>query len=140
VSEQSAAADQLVADGDSDSPDRPTDTSAAGWVRVAELSALARRRRTAVQVGDQEIALFLVGDKVYALADICIHKQRNLSKGTVFNGTVVCPGHQWTFDLETGYECDQDEYQPTYDVKVEDGGVYVVPVCRALSDLPVAGS
>ena len=89
----------------------------------------------AVQVGDQEIALFLVGEKVYALADICIHKQRNLSKGTVFNGKVVCPGHQWTFELESGYECDQDAYQPTYDVKVEDGGVHVVPVCRTLSDV-----
>lgn len=140
MSEQTAAADQLVADGNSHSPDRPTDASAVGWVRVAELSELARRRRTAVQVGDQEIALFLVGDKVYALADICIHKQRNLSKGTIFNGKLVCPGHQWTFDLETGYECDQDQFQPTYDVKVEDGGVYVIPVRRALSDLPADGS
>ena len=137
MSETSAAADQLVAAGDS--PGRPTDGSAAGWVRVAELSELARHRRTAVQVGGQEIALFLVEDKVYALADICIHKQRHLSKGTVFNGKVVCPGHQWTFELDSGYECDQDEYQPTYDVLVEAGGVYVAPVCRALSDLPAAG-
>jgi len=110
----------------------------AGWVKVADLSEIKRRRRMAVQVGDQEIALFLVGEKVYALRDICIHKQRNLSKGTVFNGKVVCPGHQWTFDLETGYECDQDEYQPTYDVKVEDGGVHVVPVSRTLSDAPAS--
>lgn len=112
----------------------------AEWVRVAELSELRRRRRTAVQVGDETIALFLVDDKVYALRDICIHKQRNLSKGTVFNGKVVCPGHQWTFDLETGYECDQEQYQPTYDVKVEeDGGIHVIPVCRTLTDAPTAG-
>jgi nitrite reductase/ring-hydroxylating ferredoxin subunit len=122
---------EQVADGSKEQP-------VAGWVKVADLSELTRRRRMAVQVGDQEIALFLVGEKVYALADICIHKQRNLSKGTVFNGKVVCPGHQWTFDLETGYECDQDEFQPTYDVKIEDGGVHVVPVCRALSDMPAS--
>jgi nitrite reductase (NADH) small subunit len=138
VSEQVAAAAQLATS--SEDPSRPADGSADGWVRVAELSELARRRRTGVQVGDQEIALFLVGDKVFALADICIHKQRHLSKGTVFNGKVVCPGHQWTFELDTGYECDQDAYQPTYDVKVEDGGVYVVPVRRALTDLPTVGS
>jgi nitrite reductase (NADH) small subunit len=116
-----------------------TEDDMAEWVRVAELSDLKRRRRTAVQVGDETIALFLVDDKVYALRDICIHKQRNLSKGTVWNGKVVCPGHQWTFDLETGYECDQDEYQPTYDVKVEDGGVHVIPVARTLTEAPAVG-
>jgi nitrite reductase (NADH) small subunit len=127
----SSAVSEQVTDGSKEQP-------VAGWVKVADLSELTRRRRMAVQVGDQEIALFLVGEKVYALADICIHKQRNLSKGTVFNGKVVCPGHQWTFDLDTGYECDQDEYQPTYDVKVEDGSVHVVPVARALSDAPAS--
>ena len=106
------------------------------WVKVAELKQLARRRKTAVTVGDEQIALFYVNEKVYALADICIHKQRQLSNGTVFNGKVVCPGHQWTFDLDSGWEEDQEECQPTYDVKVQDGAVYVIPVKRLLLDTP----
>lgn len=109
------------------------------WVKVAELKELTRRRKTCVTVGDQQIALFLVGEKVYALRDICIHKERQLSNGTIFNGKVVCPGHQWTFDLETGWESDQEECQPTYEVKVEDGAVHVIPTSRVLVDAP-AGS
>ena len=106
------------------------------WVQVADLKELARRRKTVVTVGDEQIALFLVGEKVYALADICIHKQKSLHKGSLFGGKVVCPGHQWTFDLETGWEADQEQCQPTYQVKIEDGAVHVVPERRVLVDAP----
>jgi len=108
------------------------------WVRVAELKELARRRKTQVTVGDEQIALFLVGERVFALADVCIHEERSLSKGTVFRGRVVCPGHQWQFDLATGWVEDQERCQPTYDVKVEDGGVHVVPRPRVLAEAPEA--
>jgi nitrite reductase/ring-hydroxylating ferredoxin subunit len=95
------------------------------WVLVAELSELARRKKKQVIVGATPIALFLVGDRVFALHDVCVHKQRSLSKGTVLHGRVVCPGHQWAFDPATGEAEDQSECQPTYDVRVEDGKVYV---------------
>lgn len=109
------------------------------WVKVAELKDLVRRRKKVVTVGDEEVALFLVGQQVYALRDICIHRQRSLSKGTVFNGRVVCPGHQWAFDLETGWEETQQECQPTYAVMVEDEVVHVNPQRRILADAPRAG-
>lgn len=108
----------------------------ADWVKVAELSELTRRRKTCVTVGDERIALFLVGDAVFALADTCIHKERSLAKGTVFRGKVICPGHQWQFDLETGWAEDQEQCQPTYAVKVEDGAVHVVPERRVLAEAP----
>jgi nitrite reductase (NADH) small subunit len=59
------------------------------------------------------------------MADVCIHQDRSLSKGTLLHGRVVCPGHQWQFDLETGYEEDQDRCQPTYPVRVDGDTVYV---------------
>ncbi len=106
------------------------------WVKVANLKDLARRRKTMVTVEGEDIALFLVGDKVYALHDTCIHQQRSLSKGVILSGRVICPGHQWAFDLETGWEKDQEECQPTYPVKVEDGAVHVIPQRRVLIDAP----
>jgi nitrite reductase (NADH) small subunit len=100
------------------------------WVPVTAVRELQRRKKSLVQVGDESIALFMVGERVFALRDVCIHEQRSLSKGAILRGRVVCPGHQWQFDLETGWVEEQERCQPTYDVKVKDGTVYVVPVPR----------
>lgn len=95
------------------------------WVDVAALAQLRRRKRLRVEVGAEDVALFLVGERVYAFRDICVHKERSLSKGTVLHGRVICPGHQWAFDLETGRTEDREECQPTYPVRVEGERVYV---------------
>ncbi|MGW5670217.1 Rieske (2Fe-2S) protein [Micromonospora sp. NPDC003776] len=95
------------------------------WVLVAELPELARRKKKQVLVDGTPIALFLVGGRVFALHDVCVHKQRSLSKGTVLHGRIICPGHQWSFDPATGQAADQVECQPTYDVRVADDKIYV---------------
>ena len=95
------------------------------WHLVAEFTDLARRKKKQVTVAGELVALFVVGERVFALQDTCIHKERSLSQGTMLNGRVVCPGHQWTFDVETGYVEEQEKCQPSYDVRVEGGHVYV---------------
>lgn len=112
----------------------------ADWLAVAELAQLARRKRTKVDVNGVPVALFLVGADVYALADTCIHKQRSLSKGVLLNGCIVCPGHQWAFDPATGYEATQARYQPSYDVRIDDGTVYVATSPRAIAGVVPAAA
>ncbi|CAN5474872.1 Rieske (2Fe-2S) protein [soil metagenome] len=102
----------------------------ADWIAVATTKDLARRRKLRVECDGVAVALFAAADRIYAMADVCIHQDRSLSKGTLLHGKVVCPGHQWQFDLETGYEEDQDRCQPTYPVRVEADTVYVHPVPR----------
>jgi nitrite reductase/ring-hydroxylating ferredoxin subunit len=81
-----------------------------------------------VSVAGCPIALFLVDDEVFAIDDICIHQERSLSKGTLLNGQVICPGHQWKFDPRTGEPEDQDGCQATYAVQVtEEGAILVAP-------------
>jgi nitrite reductase (NADH) small subunit len=104
------------------------------WVAAATLAEVRRRKRLAVTVEGRQIALFLVGGDVYALADVCIHKQRSLSKGAVLNGRVICPGHQWVFDPATGRVEDGDECQPTHAVRVDGDVVYVDPRPRVLTE------
>lgn len=101
----------------------------APWVAVATTRELTRRRKLRVEVDGVALALFQAGAKVYAFADLCVHQDRSLFKGTLLHGKVICPGHQWQFDLETGYEADQDRCQPTYPVRVDEGSgtVYVDP-------------
>lgn len=102
------------------------------WVKVAAVAELARRKRKLVEIGGEKIALFLVDGEVCALHDVCVHKQRSLSKGTVLHGRIICPGHQWAFDPTTGQADDQDECQPIYAVRVDGDDVYVDPRRRAV--------
>ncbi|TNC23428.1 Rieske (2Fe-2S) protein [Amycolatopsis alkalitolerans] len=104
------------------------------WVYAAELAELARRKKKRVTIGEDAVALFLVDGEVYALADVCVHKGRSLSRGTLWRASVICPGHQWAFDPETGRAEDQDACQPTYAVEVRDGKVFVDPVQRVTSE------
>ena len=110
-------------------PALPTTPADGGsWVHVADLKDVARRKRKQVEVGGCPIALFLVDDEVFAVDDTCIHQEKSLSKGTLLNGQVICPGHQWRFDPRTGEPQDQDGKLATYAVQVtEEGAVLVDP-------------
>lgn len=102
------------------------------WVEVATLKELSRHKKKLVTADGEQIALFYVNGRVHALHDVCIHKQRSLSKGTLLRGRVICPGHQWAFDVETGWVEAQEQCQPTYAVRVEGDTVYVNPQRRVL--------
>ncbi|MFI0353593.1 Rieske (2Fe-2S) protein [Actinomadura sp. 9N407] len=104
------------------------------WVEAAALADVRRRKRLAVTVAGREIALFLVGETVYALDDVCVHQERRLSKGTLLFGQVICPGHQWKIDPATGEIEDREECQPAYAVRVDAGVVYVDPRPRVLTE------
>ena len=100
------------------------------WHDVAKVRDLELRKKTAVTVEGTTIALFWIKGTVYALADTCIHEQRQLSKGAILFGKVVCPGHQWKFDPETGEAEGQDRCQPTYPVQVDEDGTVSVSLER----------
>lgn len=106
------------------------------WLLVAELAELKRRKRKQVAVEGIPVALFLIGERVFALRDACVHKQRLLSKGTVLYGKVVCPGHQWSFDPATGKADGQQVHQPTYAVRVAGESVYLDPRQRVGAPAP----
>lgn len=105
-------------------------TAVEGWVATVPLTSFGNKKKLLVEVNGEPIALFRVGNHVYAFHDVCVHKQRSLSKGTVLHCDVICPGHQWKFDLETGYNEEHGRYQPTYDIRIHEGTVYVSPTPR----------
>jgi nitrite reductase (NADH) small subunit len=110
----------------------------ADWIAVATTTDLNRRRKLRVECDGVAVALFAAAGRVYAMADTCIHQDRSLVKGTLLHGKVICPGHQWQFELETGYEESQDRCQPTYPVRVEADTIYVNTTAR-LSSTTAAG-
>jgi nitrite reductase (NADH) small subunit len=108
------------------------------WVEVMPQAELERRRKVLVDVDGRAVVLFWHDGAAYALDNVCIHQQRELSRGVILNGRVVCPGHQWAFELATGFARERGRCQPSYAVKVEDGMVSVDPVPRVVVDGAVA--
>jgi len=96
-------------------------------VEITPLDKLPRDRGVRVEVGDHRIAMFRIGDDVYALGDVCSHAEASLAEGEVFEGSVECPRHGSEFDLETGAPSSLPATAPvpTYEVSVEDGTVYL---------------
>jgi 3-phenylpropionate/trans-cinnamate dioxygenase ferredoxin subunit len=97
------------------------------WTEVAQLDQLPEGAGRRVDLAGHRIALFRVGETVYALGDRCSHAEASLSEGDVFDTEVECPRHGSAFDLTTGEALSLPATKPvpTYQVKVEGGSVYI---------------
>ena len=96
-------------------------------VEITALDRLPRDKGVRVKVGDHEIAMFRIGDEVYAIGDRCSHAEASLAEGEVFGTDVECPRHGSEFDLKTGepLQLPATRPVPTYEVSVEDGTVFL---------------
>ena len=95
-------------------------------VRIAALSELPDGRGVRVDVDGSRVAVFRIGEDVYAIGDRCTHAEASLAEGEVFDGSVECPRHGAEFDLETG-EGTLPATRPVrvYDTTVVDGDVFL---------------
>ena len=106
------------------------------WIRVTVVENIPPREGRAVLVGDQELALFNLGDRFLATDPHCPHEGGPLCDGIVTGTSVVCPLHAWKVDLENG-EVTRPAHGKghcvgTYATKVDDGVVSVLlPATRA---------
>jgi nitrite reductase/ring-hydroxylating ferredoxin subunit len=72
------------------------------WVPIVEESAIAAGSGAKFFVDDIEVAVFRSDGDLYAIEGRCPHKGASLGNGTLENGQVTCPWHDWKFDLKTG--------------------------------------
>jgi 3-phenylpropionate/trans-cinnamate dioxygenase ferredoxin subunit len=94
-------------------------------IRIAALSDLPEDRGVRVEIGEHRIAVFRLGDDVYAVGDRCSHAEASLAEGEVFGTEVECPRHGSAFDLRTGKPgaLPATRPVPVYPVEVVDGDV-----------------
>jgi nitrite reductase (NADH) small subunit len=95
------------------------------WVVAGDVQTITRSRKTVIDVDGYEVLVLAHDGSLYSFQNRCIHKQRELAKGVVLNGKLVCPGHQWAFALDSGWEAIKGECQPMFPVRVVDGIVEV---------------
>lgn len=96
------------------------------FVSVLSVAELPPGRATEVTVGERQVALFNVGGNFFALTNLCPHRGGPLGQGFLEGKEVSCPWHNYTFDVTTGENVvSADLKVQRYDVKVEDGRVFV---------------
>jgi 3-phenylpropionate/trans-cinnamate dioxygenase ferredoxin subunit len=72
------------------------------FVHVANVGELDDEGRLLFEINGQPIALFMIADEIFAIADICSHDDGPLAEGDVEDHDVVCPRHGAHFDLRSG--------------------------------------
>jgi apoptosis-inducing factor 3 len=72
------------------------------WQKVASFPSMAEDGVTGVNVEGVPIALYRLGDEIFATHGICTHALAFLSDGWVEDGKIECPLHQGQFDIRTG--------------------------------------
>ena len=118
---------------------RDLDHLDTSWSALVLQADLPLREGRALVLGDRDIALFNLGDRVLATDNRCPHEGGPLCDGIVSGDTVVCPLHAWKINLESGsvvrptapaHHCVR-----TYRTKIVDGVVLL-----AVSDLSASSA
>jgi len=85
----------------------------------------AGRERWTVTVEDRSYLVLDLGDRLVVTDALCPHRQNPLDDGLVRDGCLVCPGHWYAFDLDTGAcRTAVETALPLHPVVEEDGMLY----------------
>jgi nitrite reductase/ring-hydroxylating ferredoxin subunit len=104
-----------------------------GWADVAVPAEVPDGKPMRVMLDDVPVLVVRAGEGLFGIGDRCTHQGAELHRGVIkISGsvrTVTCPAHGSMFDLETGKVMRPPALKPVpvYDVKIEDGRVYVRP-------------
>ncbi|WP_454830437.1 non-heme iron oxygenase ferredoxin subunit [Paraburkholderia xenovorans] len=94
---------------------------------IGNLTDIADQDVSRFNVHGVDIAVYRVGDEVFATSNICTHGKAFLSDGYFENFEIECPLHQGRFDIRSGAALCKPltEDLATYRVEIVDGQVYL---------------
>lgn len=82
------------------------------WTPVAPLAELKAKGRLCCRIDGIKLLLLQENDRIYAVENRCSHAFKPLDQGKVAQGTIQCPYHGATFNLETGQHLSPPAFQP----------------------------
>jgi nitrite reductase/ring-hydroxylating ferredoxin subunit/uncharacterized membrane protein len=97
------------------------------WTAVMASDELSEGTPKMATVGRSEVMLYRAQGRLFALANRCSHRGGPLTKGKVQDGTVTCPWHLSTFDLEDGsiVRGPATAPQPAFEARENEGKIEV---------------
>jgi nitrite reductase (NADH) small subunit/3-phenylpropionate/trans-cinnamate dioxygenase ferredoxin subunit len=98
----------------------------AEFVTVSRVGSIPDGSGEAFPVGDRMVAVFRVGERYYAIDDVCPHMGASLAAGYLEGDIVTCPWHAWRFRVCDGTWCDNPRVKTqAYQVRVEGDEIQV---------------
>lgn len=99
----------------------------AKWYKITEIENIPSMGSRKIEIGDTEIAIFKTkDDSIFAINNICPHKEGKLSEGLVHDHVVTCPLHNWDIDLSSGEALGSDSgCTNIYKTKIENNVIYL---------------
>jgi NAD(P)H-dependent nitrite reductase small subunit len=89
---------------------------------VGKIDDIPPGKAIAVAAGPRTVAVFRLGDRFFAISNVCPHKGASLCDGEVIveDRLVRCPWHHWNWRLDDGtLESDPRQRVRTYEIAVE---------------------
>jgi 3-phenylpropionate/trans-cinnamate dioxygenase ferredoxin subunit len=98
------------------------------FVPVLEEKELQEGSMKLVNVEGVPVLLVKVFGKVFAIDNRCPHMGCGFSGGSLDGYVIICPCHEWRFDLRTGeYEEEKEIKLTFYEWKIESGKICIKP-------------
>ncbi len=96
------------------------------FVTALHKEALRPGECRTVAVCGRAVALYNVGGRFYATDNLCPHKRGPLGDGFLEGAVVVCPWHNWRFEVITGANTVRADIRvPCFEVRVRGEAVQV---------------
>lgn len=107
-------------------PSVKDESGADTWVDVGPAASIEDGRAKVVRTGDERVAVFRDGERLFALGNVCAHQAGPLGEGRVRDGCAVCPWHGYEYRLESGKSPPPfEERVPVYCLRLREGRVEV---------------
>ena len=102
------------------------------WFKIFESKEIAytyfkNTSSILIRIKGKNICLSLFNNELIATADACPHMSESLSNGKInYIGELICPLHEYRFDLKTGRECEgRTKDLEIYEVKSSNDGIFI---------------
>ncbi|HEY4693619.1 MAG TPA: non-heme iron oxygenase ferredoxin subunit [Bellilinea sp.] len=95
---------------------------------VADVSEVPNGTRIFLTIGEENIVVFNIAGKLFAMGDVCTHDGGPVGEGELVDGyTVICPRHGARFDVRTGKALALPAFidAPSYPVRVNGSDIEV---------------
>lgn len=97
-------------------------------IRLCAIDEIEEAEGLGVDAGGVKVAVWKVGDTVFATGDVCSHGEASLSADGMIEGIeIICALHMGSFDVRTGEAMSAPCHRPipTYKVTLIEGDVYI---------------
>lgn len=95
------------------------------FVPVCDVDEVPDVRPYRAEIGGRGVLICKSGGAIHAVDEICPHEDQSMRYGVVQRGRIVCPHHQYAFELDTGKCRKRCPPVPTFETEIEDGTVYI---------------